>query len=255
MFGRKPRVISPDLVAFTTYLKVSRNLADGTVAIYVRVMERYLTDRPADLARWLERIATSASTFTQACSGLKAWGKFRRDKTLLGELEDVDRPKKPRSLPKPVADVPAKLAALGLEARWAAVFLKETGCRISEAYSIVITGPIPDQLLIRGKGSKDRLVLLTPNAREALTALGGRLPWSKRWLQREFQKVGTHAHAWRHTLGCELAEAGCDLGEIQEILGHSNPSTTRGYAAYGTDRLWAAQNRRSAYVAQAAVNA
>lgn len=243
---RKPRT---DLAAFTVYLKVSRGLADGTVSIYLRVLERFTADDPKNLARWIEEIATSPSTFTQACSALKAWGKFRRDKGLLGELEDVDRPKKPRGLPKPVADLEAKLALLSPEARLAAIFLRETGMRVSEAYSVECGDLVPHQLLIRGKGSKDRLVLLTPAAREALIALGGKLPWSKRWLQREFQEVGTHAHAFRHQFGCDLAASGADLGEIQDLMGHASPATTRVYSAYSTKRLRAAQDRRAAFVA------
>jgi hypothetical protein len=68
VLSRKRRTTSSDLEVFTTYLRVSRGLAEGTVKIYVRVIGRYLQDAPTDLARWIERIATSPSTFTQEAS-------------------------------------------------------------------------------------------------------------------------------------------------------------------------------------------
>jgi len=45
-----------------------------------------------------------------------------------------------------------------------------------------------------------------------------------------------HWHDLRHTFGTRLAEAGCSEATIAELMGHSDPQTTRRYT-HGTDRL------------------
>ena len=44
-----------------------------------------------------------------------------------------------------------------------------------------------------------------------------------------------HWHDLRHTFGTRLAEAGCSEVTIAELMGHTDPTTTRRYT-HGTDR-------------------
>jgi integrase len=46
---------------------------------------------------------------------------------------------------------------------------------------------------------------------------------------------GLHWHDLRHTFGTRLAEAGCSEATISELMGHTDPKTTRRYT-HGTDR-------------------
>ena len=46
---------------------------------------------------------------------------------------------------------------------------------------------------------------------------------------------GLHWHDLRHTFGTRLAEAGCSEATIAELMGHSDPQTTRRYTQ-ATDR-------------------
>jgi hypothetical protein len=46
---------------------------------------------------------------------------------------------------------------------------------------------------------------------------------------------GPHWHDLRHTFGTRLAEAGCSEATISELMGHTDPKTTRRYT-HGTDR-------------------
>ncbi len=46
---------------------------------------------------------------------------------------------------------------------------------------------------------------------------------------------GLHWHDLRHTFGTRLAEAGCSEATISELMGHTDPKTTRRYT-HGTER-------------------
>lgn len=125
-----------------------------------------------------------------------------------------------------------------------AVLLVETGLRISEAMRLEVAVPAPEQIIVFGKGSKERLMPLTERARTALDAMGGSISCSARTIQRRFQAAGFTPHRLRHTFGTSLAESGADLGEIQDLLGHASPATSRVYAQYSLGRLRRALERR-----------
>ena len=192
----------------------------------------------------------------------------RRDTPISPAFNLLSLPKQTRSLPRPVAQNDAlAMIRLALEnavgvwvgQRDAALLclLYGTGLRVSEALQLDVENlPLgQDQSLrIRGKGNKERQVPLLPVVRQTLDDYmraapfgfapqdpvfrgkrGGQL--SARQAQMMVaglrQALGladtVTPHALRHSFASHLLAAGGDLRTIQELLGHSQLSSTQIY--------------------------
>jgi site-specific recombinase XerD len=131
------------------------------------------------------------------------------------------------------------------------------GLRVEEVASLTI-GALDlrrGKLLVKsGKGAKDRMVYVSPDAHEALTAYlnersesrsklvflveKGRCrgkPISVRGIQKRMEyyvkESGLKAscHHLRHTMATQLLNADADITIIQDLLGHSRITTTQRY--------------------------
>jgi integrase/recombinase XerC len=142
-----------------------------------------------------------------------------------------------------------------------------TGMRLSELAGLNLgdVDLLADQVKVRGKGRKERIVPVGSRAVQAVrrwmpirTALvegrrgdpralfvnrrGGRLtPRSvQRAMHRLFDTVGgdeLRVHSLRHTFATHLLDAGADLRAVQELLGHASLSTTQVYTHTSVERL------------------
>lgn len=239
------------IAAWRRWATIERGLSPRTVEAYERELT-LLGPRPAaastdDLRDVLHARVSSASTTARR---IAAWRSYYGFLVRTGQRPDdptagLDRPRVRRGLPRPVTDLTARLEDLESPFREIAVLLAETGLRISEACALEVPLPVPDAVTVKGKGSKERLVPLSAEARRALTMLGGRIEPSARTIQRRFRTAGFTPHRLRHTFATELAEADVDLSVIQDLLGHASPATTRVYQANSQARLRSGVERRA----------
>jgi integrase/recombinase XerD len=121
-------------------------------------------------------------------------------------------------------------------------------------------------VLLRGKGSKERMVPVGSYAREAveaylvrgrpelssvgqglpavfLNARGGRLSRQSAWtvLVKAAERAGVTAevspHTLRHSFATHLLDGGADVRVVQELLGHASVTTTQVYTLVTVDSL------------------
>ncbi|MCH4541014.1 site-specific tyrosine recombinase XerD [Ochrobactrum sp. POC9] len=245
---------------------------------------------PDHIRSVIDVMATEGFAATSQARRLSALRQFFRFLYSEGYRQDdptgtVDAPKKQKPLPKimSVENVTRLLDRAVLEAgeavepaerikalRLHALLetLYATGLRVSELVGLPVTVARTDHrfLLVRGKGSKERVVPLSPKAREALQrflALRDSLPGSddNPWLFPAFSESGHLArqvfarelkglaaraglsvaaispHVLRHAFASHLLQNGADLRTVQQLLGHADISTTQIYTHVLEERL------------------
>jgi integrase/recombinase XerD len=169
--------------------------------------------------------------------------------------------------------------ALAMRDRALLEVLYGTGARISEAVGLDIDDleldlddPSGSTVLLRGKGSKERIVPVGSFARDAvqaylvrgrpelvsagtagaagaragamfLNARGGRLSRQSAWavIVKAAERAGVTAevspHTLRHSFATHLLEGGADVRVVQELLGHASVTTTQVYTLVTVDSL------------------
>jgi integrase/recombinase XerC len=142
-----------------------------------------------------------------------------------------------------------------------------SGLRLSELTGLNLPDLdlLSDQVKVRGKGRKERLVPVGASASRALRHyLDAREPLARlpganrqavfvsrrgrRLAPRTVQRIvhraldtvggeGLRTHSLRHTFATHLLDAGADLRAVQELLGHASLSTTQIYTHTSVERL------------------
>ena len=148
--------------------------------------------------------------------------------------------------------------------------LYSSGCRVSELAKLRFSDFFENysSAIVKGKGNKDRKVYFEADAQNALRLYledrkkkfldskikdevpfvfvnqrGSPLtPHGIRWILSRYTSVeGTNhhvsPHALRHTFATSMLSAGADVRVVQEMLGHSNISTTQRYTHITTGQL------------------
>ncbi len=283
--------------AFLEMMSVERGAADNTLASYRRDLEDAsatikggLADASsADIRGYLGGIASrgfAASSQARKLSTLRQFFKFLYAENLRPDDPTgvLDSPRKDRALPKTMAEAETgrllDRAALEAESsedtdpvaarRMHALVevLYATGLRVSELVSLPVTVALRDErfFMVRGKGNKERMVPLSPKARDAMrawlaardadprfedspylfpsTSESGHLP--RQVFARELKGLAARAgiatakvspHVLRHAFASHLLQNGADLRAVQQLLGHADISTTQIYTHVLEERL------------------
>jgi integrase/recombinase XerD len=282
------------LDAFLEMLAAERGAARLTLAAYrgdlvdaARFLARTAVPleaaSPENLRHYLARLARAGLKPRSAARRLSALRQFYRFLLLERVRADdptaaLDAPRQGRPLPKILGqDEAAALLAAARAHDGAAgarlVCLLEllygSGLRVSELVGLPLAAARGDRrfLLVRGKGEKERLVPLSPPARDALDAwLGARAALLKPKADSRFlfpsrgraghltrercgqmlKQLALEAgldpkrlspHVLRHAFASHLLEHGADLRSVQEMLGHADIATTQIYTHVMGDRL------------------
>lgn len=305
-----PVAPSPLVRAVRTYLDhlgVERGLAANTLSSYRRDLRRYLEFLNGAAITSLDAITEqtvqeflmalregdrdhpplSASSAGRTVVAVRGFHKFAlRDGLTSVDPSAAVRPPTPaKRLPKALSlgEVEAILEAAGapgtalaLRDRALLEILYGTGARISEAVGLDLDDlDLTDEggtVLLRGKGSKERIVPVGRYAREAveayltrarpalvsaataknagqragalfLNARGGRLSRQSAWtvIVKSAERAGVTAevspHTMRHSYATHLLEGGADVRVVQELLGHASVTTTQVYTLVTVDSL------------------
>lgn len=216
-------------------------------------------------------------TLARRLSSLRGMIKFMLQEGLLesNPLSGMSGPKTPDGLPHFLSrqeidgllKAPDQESDLGLRDRAMLELMYAAGLRASEVITLSV-GDVQFQvgcLVVRGKGSKERLVPMHQTALDTLqvylqgprerlrkqkqreevflNARGGPLSRMGLWkiLRKHVLAAGLKGHVsphtLRHTFATHLLEGGADLRSVQMMLGHADISTTEVYTHVDRKRL------------------
>ena len=287
-----------EIAEFVAFLEKERNDSPHTVKTYERDVSAFATfceryyggpwtwagvDRLAVrgfLAAEQQRGLAKRSV-ARALSALRTFYRFLNATRGLevNPARAARTPKLERTLPTYLDRAEVEMLFAAAEARAAAGGLREardlamlelfysTGMRLSELAGL--NDPdvdlVSDQVKLRGKGKKERIVPVGSHATSALRKYlqlrdnfagtrGGNRPMfinlrGKRLTPRGVQlamkwlfdtlsrRKDLHVHALRHSFATHLLDAGADLRSVQELLGHVSLGTTQVYTHTSVEHL------------------
>lgn len=219
----------------------------------------------------------AASTMSRNLSSLRSFFKFLDSEKLIdiNPAENIDSPKITRSIPEfltvneilLILDQPDLTNKLELRDKAILEIMYGSGLRVSELIDLRISNIFFEEGYLRvfGKGSKERIV---PIGNKGLEYVSKYILESRELLKRpgsedhvflnfrgsKLSRMGIwdiikkysgqakiekeiHPHTLRHSFATHLLQGGADIRVIQEMLGHSDISTTQIYTHIDRDYL------------------
>jgi integrase/recombinase XerD len=288
------------LESFLDMMSAERGASANTLAAYRRdlldligALSKRGTGAKAvsrdEIKRYLSQISASgvaASTQARRLSALRQFFTFLYSDGIRADnpTDAIEAPRRDRVLPKVLTrgDLEKLLAAAapenendheGFRLLCMVELLYASGLRVSELVTLPLAAVRNREgfLFVRGKGQKERLAPLNPNAREAIRAYiavreeflpkGAARARAEKYLfcsraaeghltrRRCHQMLKALAlkagldpdklspHVLRHAFATHLVEGGADLRSVQAFLGHADIATTQIYTHVAKDRL------------------
>ncbi len=284
----------PAAEAFLEMMAAERGASLNTIEAYRRDLNEFsqfvmtcgtrIESTTADQVRDYHRISAQTGlapvTMARKLSVLRGYFAF-----LLGEglrrddpCAEVDTPRLGRPLPKTLSqDEVNRILAIARDRDGASgrrltalvEILYATGLRVTELVTLPISALSRDRrvLVVRGKGSKERMVPIGTPARRAIELYladrgktersgatvrflfpgrSGPGHLSRSHFARLLKRLGVEAgidprrispHVLRHAFATHLVDHGADLRSVQQMLGHADISTTQIYTHVADSRL------------------
>jgi integrase/recombinase XerC len=296
----------PEIAAFVDFLAKERNDSPHTVKAYGRDLREFASfcdhyyggrwswagvDRLAvrDFLGALRQRGLAKRSMARALSALRTFYRFLNATRGIevNPARATRTPKLERTLPTHLDRAEIEMLFAEAEARAAAGGFREardlamlelfysTGMRLSELAGLSDSDLdlVSDQVKVKGKGKKERIVPVGAHAgkalrqyfrrRDALASPPGPLSTSWRggtravFVNRRGRRLtprgvqlamkglfgalargrDLHVHALRHSFATHLLDAGADLRAVQELLGHASLATTQVYTHTSVERL------------------
>lgn len=280
---------------FLLYLEVEKNFSKHTVRAYnsdILSFLIWLDNTPVEQTNheklkeyliFIQKFNYSKTTLSRKIASIRTFYRYMYRERLIeaNPANSVHSPKRNKSLPKFLSnteieqilnnikiDTPA-----GYRNRVILELLYATGMRVSELSNLNFSNLNleENEITVLGKGSKERIVLVSNRAKEFLEkyikTVRFMIPEEKCDLSENedsplfINKTGYRLqaqsvraalndivkkielpkkvtpHVFRHSFATKLLENGADLRVVQELLGHASISNTQIYTHVSTERL------------------
>jgi integrase/recombinase XerC len=281
--------------SFLAYLRDQRNYSAATVRAYGSDLGQFLEFLGARGTSYLEspeatdplviraflgslhESRESRATTARKLAALRSFFRYlvREGKVAENPARSVRTPKQERKLPRLLSEdevtklleTPGTSTLKGKRDRAFLELLYATGMRVGEMVALDLEDLdlAEGDILVMGKGSKERHVLFGDKARAAMldylaarrkapkrggepdalfvNSRGGRLTDRsvRRILSVRLRECAVahkiSPHGLRHSFATHLLDRGADLRAIQELLGHASLSTTQRYTHVSTEQM------------------
>ena len=276
---------------YQRYLKLERGYSPNTLDAYIRDLEKLLNflagEKKTPQEAKLEDIENFAATVCDLGIGARSLARilsgvrqFYRFLVLDGYMESdptelLESPKQPQHLPEVLSTVEVDMLERAIDlSKWEGhrnraiiEVLFSCGLRVSELTHLKLSNLYREEEFIRvmGKGSKERLVPISPKALKELdfwfadrnqmkikegeedyvflNRRGAHLTRTmililiKNYAREAGIKKTISPHTLRHSFATALLEGGANLRSIQAMLGHESIGTTEIYTHIDTTTL------------------
>lgn len=279
---------------FLEYLRHQQGVSEHTLRAYKTDLEQFMNFLRSyhqeqkvsyrtvrNFLGYLKRRGASKATLARKLASLRSFYRYQNQAHLENDnpTEGLSTPRQDRRLPRPLTreevlrllNTPTGDLPIDLRDRAILEVLYASGMRAGELLNLDLedlhfnTG----EIRVRGKGNKERVVLIGEPAIEALAEYVERgrpqllakrqdervekaliLNWrgyrlSDRGLRlilekrlRQAGEISGHGvHILRHSFATHLLEGGADLKTVQELLGHTSLQTTQVYTKVSRSHL------------------